>query len=157
MLPVNMGRPLFWDEPIEARERARFIHVLNGWIRKVFPNLAVIARRPGRRSVETQLRQRSCFSAEAWNDYGPVPRVVAVLEIIQWELALPNHNFLPDDPLVLLMNSSYGIDDTFAFQELESRYAVKYNDEDFQRMKSEEWTLGQFVKDLLERGKDSHN
>ncbi len=151
-----MDRPLFWDEPIEAQERGRLVHVLNGWIRKLFPNLIIIARRPGRRSVETQLRQRTHFSAEAWNEYGPLPQVVAVLELIQWELALPNHNFLPDDPLMLLMNSSYGIDDTFVFQELETQYAVKYNDEDFQRIKNEEWTLGHFITDLLERGRDSH-
>jgi hypothetical protein len=147
----HMDRPLFWDEPIEARERARLIHVLNGWIRKLVPNLAILARRPGRRSVETQLRQRSHFSAEAWNKYGPEPRVVALLNIIQRELALPNHNFLPGDPLVLLINSSYGIDDKFAFQELESRCAVKYNDEDFQRMQAEKWTLGDLVADLMER------
>lgn len=151
-----MDRPLFLDEPIEAQEHARLVHVFNGWIRKLFPDLAIIARRPGRRSVETQLRQRSHFLAEAWNGYGPLPQVIAVLELIQWELALPNHNFLPDDPLALLMNSSYGIDDTFVFQELETRYAIKYNDEDFQRMKNEEWTLGHFVTDLLERGRDSH-
>lgn len=148
-----MEQPLHIDERLEERERVRVIHVLNRWLRKLFPNSAIIARRPGRRSVESQLRQRPHFLAELWNEYGPQPQVISILKTIQWELALPNHNFVPDDPIVLLMKSAYGIDDVFAFQELERRYSVKYQKEELEQIKDEDWTLGQFVKNLLARCK----
>lgn len=146
-----MKRPLFWNELIEARERTRFVHVLNNWISRFFPNLAILARRPGRRSVESQLLQRPHFATEAWREYGLLPQVIAVLKLLQWELGLPNCNFLPDDSLSLLMDSCYGIDDVFVLQEIETRYAVKYRKEDLQRIRDERWTVANLVTDLLER------
>jgi hypothetical protein len=146
-----MDRPLYWDALIEARERTRFVHALNGWIKKFLPNVAILARRPGRRSVETQLRQRTHFPEEAWRKHLPLPQVMPVLKLIQWELGLPNHNFLPDDSVSLLMDSCYGIDDTFVFQELETRYAVRYLEEELRRIREESWTLADLLHDLLDR------
>ncbi len=146
-----MDKPLFVDQEIEQEERARLVHVLNRWLQALLPNIALIARPPGRRSVELQLRQRSRFSGELWSRHGPQPQVAALLETIRWELALPNHHFIPDDPLLLLMNSAYGIDDVHAFEAFETRYAVKFTKEELERMKTEEWTLGQFVEELLQR------
>jgi hypothetical protein len=74
-----------------------------------------------------------------------------VLKLIQWELGLPNHNFLPDDSVSLLMDSCYGIDDTFVFQELETRYAVRYLEEELRRIREESWTLADLLHDLLDR------
>ncbi|MCE2727743.1 MAG: hypothetical protein LW698_13340 [Planctomycetaceae bacterium] len=74
-----------------------------------------------------------------------------MLKLLQWELGLPNCNFLPDDSLSLLMDSCYGIDDVFVFQEIETRYAVKYRKEDLQRIRDERWTVANLVTDLLER------
>jgi hypothetical protein len=86
-----------------------------------------------------------------WSECGPPAEVAAILEIIRKELALPNHNFVPNDPVVLLMGSGYDKDDVYALMELEERYAVKYKDEEIKRIRMEEWTLGQFVEDLLAR------
>ena len=145
------GQPLVWDEPVEARERRRIVHILNQWIRRFFPHVAIIARRPGRRSVETQLRHRLHFSTEAWQRYGPLPQVIGVLKLIQWELALTNCNFLPGDSVTLLTDSCYGIDDRFLFQQLEKRYAVKYQEEECRRIRHEKWTVGDLVTDLQVR------
>jgi len=149
-------QPIFWDEPVESRERRRFVHVLNRWIRPLFPYAAIIARRPGRRSVETQLRRRLRFASEAWQRYAPLPQVISVLKLIQWELALPTCNFLPDDSVTLLMDSCYGIDDRFLFQQLEKRYGVTYQEQEIQRIRNEQWTVANLLTDLLvRRGNDA--
>ena len=146
-----MIEPLHIDERLEERERARIGHVLARWIKKLIPALAYHGPPRARRSVESQLLQRPRFSSELWSEYGPPAEVAAILEIIRKELALPNHNFVPNDPVVLLMGSGYDKDDVYALMELEERYAVKYKDEEIERIRKEEWTLGQFVKDLLAR------
>ena len=147
-----MDKPLYLDAQLEKRERAGQTRLFR-WLKAFFPRLAYFEPRPGRRSLEVLLRERSRFSAEAWSEYGPLTEVVAILDIIRKELSLPGHNFIPDDSLVLIMNSSDDLDDLYAFGELETRYGVKYSNEDFQRMKNEDWTLGRFVGDLLDRGK----
>lgn len=149
MFQVIMDQPLFLDEQIEKQERARLGHVLARWLKKLIPILAYNGPPRTRRSVETQLLQRPCFSPKVWSAYGEPVEVVAILEIIRKELSLPNHNFIPDDPLVLLMSSGYDKDDVYAMLELEKRYGVKYQDEEVKRIMDENWTLGQFVKDLL--------
>lgn len=157
-----MDKPLYFDEQIEQQERARLGHVLACWLVRVFSplNRMVVSptenvrRRVARRSVESQLRRRTDFPAGAWSECGPLAGVVAILEIIRKELSLPNHHFLPLDPLVLVMSSGYDIDDVYALLGLESRYGVKYSDEEVERIRQEEWTLGRFVKDLLARHRD---
>ena len=148
-----MIEPLYLDERLEEQGRARIGHALARWLKKLFPALAYHGPPRARRSVESQLRQRPEFLPELWTDWGPPAEVAAILEIIRKELALPNHNFIPDDPVVLLMGSGYDKDDVYALMELEERYAVKYKDERVKRIRKEEWTLGHFVKDLLVRSK----
>lgn len=77
--------------------------------------------------------------------------VVAILKIVQQELNLPNHNLIPDDPVVLLMSSGYDIDDVYALERLEKKYSAKYTDEELQNIRKEDWSLGRFVTDLLVR------
>ena len=86
-----------------------------------------------------------------WNEYGPPSDVAAILEIIRKELHLPNHHFIPDDPVVLVMRSGYDTDDVYALIELEEWGGVKFEDPEVERIRNEEWTLGQFVKELLEK------
>ena len=146
-----MIEPLHVDERIEAEERARIGHALARWLKRLFPALAYHGPPRARRSIESQLLKRPAFSPELWSEYGPPAEIAAILEIIQKELALPNPNFIPDDPVVLLMGCGYDIDDVYALLELEERCAVKYKDEEVERIRKEEWTLGRFVKDLLAR------
>ena len=148
-----MVKPLYLDERLEEQERARIGHVLARWLKKLIPRLAYHGPPHTRRSVEAQLGRRSSFSPEAWREYGPAEEIVEILETVRKELALPNHNFIPDDPLILLMSSGYDRDDVYAVLELEKKFAVKYRDEELERIKNEDWTLGQFVKDLLTRGR----
>ena len=150
-----MVEPLYLDERLEEQERTRVKHVLARWLKKLIPALAYNGPPRARRSIESQLLLRPRFSSELWSGCGPPAEVAAILEIIRNELALPNHNFIPDDAVVLLMSSGYDKDDVYAMLELEKRYAVKYKDEEVERIRKEEWTLGQFVKDLLARCKTS--
>lgn len=154
MFLSDMTEPLYLDERLEERERARLGHVFARWLKKLIPRLAYHGPPCARRSVEAQLGQRSCFSREVWREYGPAEEVVGVLETIQKELSLPNHNFIPDDALVLIMSSGYDIDDVYAVLELERKLTVKYTDEELERIRNEDWTLGQFVKDLLTRDRN---
>ena len=146
-----MGTPLFFDEVVERKERARLVHVLNRWLHMIFPNCVIIARRPGRKSIEMQLRKRARFAAEAWAKYGRESQIVAVFKTIQRELALPNHHFIPEDPLTLLISSAYGIDGVFALQAIETQHGAKYGEQDLERIGKEEWTVGQFVADVIRR------
>ncbi len=148
---VKMQRSI--DERLEERERDRAEHVLARFLKKLCPVLAYNGPPRTRRSVESQLLQRSDFLPGVWSEYGPPAEVIAILEIVQKELSLPNHNFIPDDPLVLLMSSGYDKDDVYVLLGLEERYGVKYQDEEVERIRNEDWTLGRFVKDLFERNR----
>lgn len=146
-----MTEPLYLDERLEERERARVGHIVARWLKKLIPSLAYCGPPRTRPSVATQLGRRSSFSADAWRGYGTEQDIAEILETIQKELALPNHNFIPDDPLVLLMGSGYDRDDAYAVLELERKFAVKYTGEELERIRNADWTLGKFVKDLLTR------
>lgn len=143
--------PLHVDERIEAHERARIGHALARWLQRLFPALTYHGPPRARRSIESQLLKRPDFSPELWSECGPPAEIEAILKIIRKELALPKHNFIPDDPVVLLMGCGRDIDDVYALLELEEKYAVTFQDEELERIRQEEWTLGQFVKDLLAR------
>ncbi len=146
-----MDTPLHIDEETENLEGSTAICRLNSFVQRFFPRFALVTRRRGRRSIETQLAMRTSFDAVAWNAYGAAEQVVAITKILQTGLDLPNHHLIPDDPFVLLMNTSTGFDDVFTFDEIESKYRTTYSKEDYRRIRSEEWTVGQFVEDLLNR------
>jgi hypothetical protein len=150
---TDMIEPLCIDERLEEQERARMGHVLARWLKKLVPVLAYDGPPRTRRSVEMQLRRRSHFFADAWSEYGATEEVLKILEILRQELRLPNHNFVPHDPVVVLMSSGYDKDDIYALLELEKKFSVKYSDEEIERIKNENWTLGRLVRDLLGRPK----
>jgi len=146
-----MIEPLYLDDRLEEQERVRVGHVLARWIKKLIPAFAYHGVPVARLSVEAQLRQRARFPSELWNEHGPPSEVAAILEIIRKELHLPNHHFIPDDPVVLLMRSGYDLDDVYALINLEEWGAVKFEDTEVERIRNEEWTLGQFVKEVFEK------
>lgn len=146
-----MTEPLYIDEQLEEQERARLRHVLGRWLKKFIPVIAYHGPPRARRSIESQLLTRPGFSPELWSECGPPAEVAAILEIIQEELALPSHNFIPDDPVVLIMSSGHDRDDVYALIAIEKRYAVEYRDEEVEQIRKENWTLGRFVKDILAR------
>jgi len=155
---TNMTRPLFFDERVKQTESARLTHVFDRWFKKVFPPLDFSGPSPGRlwrraarESVSSQLLQRQSFPSDQWIDYGPISEVETILEIVEHELSLPNHNLIPDDPVVLLMSGGYDVDDVYALKRLENKYSVQYTDEERQKIRREDWTLGRFVADLLAR------
>jgi len=147
----DMVEPLYLDERIEEQERVRIGNVLGRWLKKLIPALAYHGPPLSRRSVETQLRERAYFPSELWKEYGPPSDVAAILDIIRKELHLPNHHFIPDDPVVLVMRSGYDTDDVYALIELEEWGGVKFEDKEVERIRNEEWTLGQFVKEVFEK------
>ena len=52
---------------------------------------------------------------------------------------------------MLLMSCGYDNDDVYVLIDLEDKFGVKYNNDELERIRKENWTLGRFVKDLLER------
>ncbi len=55
-------------------------------------------------AVHDQLERRDCFPTEAWDDVGVASAdAERVALAIADRLALPNHHFLPEDPLRLLL------------------------------------------------------
>ena len=113
----DMDRPLYLDERIEQRERARLKHVFARWLKRFLPALAY--RGPAgaaiRRDAVASTVGLFTGSVEfAWAAAG----IVAILEIIREQIGLPNHNFLPDDSLALIMNSVYDLDDVYALANL---------------------------------------
>jgi hypothetical protein len=144
--------PLHVDEDLEAKERGRLGHVMARWLKRQFPRLAYAGPPPGRRSVYEQLSTRARFPDEQWFEFGPQDAVLQILELIQRELAWPNHNFLPDDPLTLVM-TGFDLDDVYALRALERQFGVSYSVGDVQCIINGKWTLGRFVRDVQDRSK----
>jgi hypothetical protein len=155
MFPVtsfhHMVEPLYLDERLEQRERSRVVHVLGRFIKSIFPFVYYVGPPRSRKSIEAQLRRRLCFPTELWAPYGPASEVVAVLKIIQKEFSLPNYNFIPSDPLELIMNCGYDNDGIYTLLALEKNYGVTYRNEETARISNEILTIGQFVNDFFER------
>jgi hypothetical protein len=145
--------PLQVDEDLEAKEKSRLGHVVGRWLKRQFPRLAYTGPPAGRRSAYKQLLTRSLFPCEQWVEYGPQDAVLRILELVQRELNWPKHNFLPDDPLALVV-TGYDLDDVYALNEIKRQFGVSYSDRDMECIVNEQWTLGSFVRDVLKRSKD---
>ena len=145
-------RPLYLNESVEARALGHWGHGIRRHILKLIPPLKFYLPPRGRPSVISQLEQRPEFPSSMWTEHNSPDDVVAVLKIISGGLNLPNHNFIPEDPLGLIMSSGTDpLDEIEALMELEEKYHVKYTNAERRRISLEEWTLGEFVNDLLER------
>ncbi len=155
-------RPLHIDPVIEAYiqrrdfERARgitgFPERVSRWItRHCFLRL-YIPPLHGHASVRHQMEARTGFPEEAWLEFPrPLAEVLPVLELMREDLDWPNHRFLPDDPLLLLMLNNDDMPWEWFFTGVSLRFKVHYTSDEMLRMYYENWTVGRLVLDLLKR------
>lgn len=161
--PRDMGiRPVFIDDAFERIEWQRFEDSRPPMIRrgrrfarwlKSQTGFHVFYELPnGRRSLAAQLSSRLCFPAELWAGIAPLDDATRVLTILKEERGWPNHYFVPDDPLLLLLIPEHDTECmNWVFYMLNDKVGTHYTDDDIVKISTEEWTTGRFVRDAVSR------
>ena len=142
-----MYNPIHVDS---LHEKETFVSWLNRSIQRVFPRIRIANMPYGRRSVESQLKDRKQLCKDNWTGLGRFENVVSLLDLIKDELALPNNHLIPQDSFVLLLESALGVDDILIFRRLEDR-GIQFTQDELTTMRRDNWTVGEFVQDVLRR------
>ena len=99
-----MYNPLHIDQRVESDARSGWMRAFGRWLQtKCHPFIVHRDRPYGRKSAESQLWRRKEFDASAWAGVGDADAVRKVLKIIKDEMDWCNCNFVPDDPLWLVL------------------------------------------------------
>lgn len=103
-------KPLYLDTVTELFEPSR-LQIVARWLHRIFPYRLYYELPYGRRSLESQLKARTCEPVNDWDAIG-IPYHIAkpVLNMISLELNLPTSHFIPADPLELALIGDYDDD-----------------------------------------------
>lgn len=111
----------------------------------------------GRRVVDGALKTRSSAHMVEWNEtYGMWSAVMTILFVLKDIGGYPSERFLPGDSLLFVVRCS-GIDwyAEQVFCELEDRFGSTLDQGIMQRALTEDWTIGRFVKEILEHANNA--
>jgi hypothetical protein len=142
--------PLTVDDQIEEAARAGRWKTFGRRLQEYSPFLLYRDPPFGRKSAESQLSRRTLFPNGSWATVAPFVDVQVILTIIEQELRWPNNHFIPEDSVRLVM-TGYELDDAYALLEIQKHYGICFSKDDFQTIHREQWTLGQFVREILRR------
>ncbi len=156
-------RPLHIDPVIEARVQRRDYERALGfrglperfsrWLQSKLPFGAYAPPLDhGYSSIDRQMVARTEFPTAAWSNFPrPLADVLPVLELMRDDLDWPNHHFLPDDPLPLVLTNNDELSGAWFFTGVSLRFKVDYADHELQKMYHENCMVGQLALDILKR------
>ena len=103
--------------------------------------------------IKFQLEQRPTFPIEAWSGYlYPIADVRKLSKLSQEYSGWPNYHFIPEDPLKYILLMPDPCEAIEFLMDLEEQFNVKYQEQETQ-IAYQNWTFGQFVKDVLNKKK----
>jgi len=147
-----MTKPIHLDDNLEDGPRG---DKATSFFSKLSTRFAWVKKPLGRRSIVSQLQERESFDDVAWEAFGPVKQTVEILKVVSEELSLPNHNFIPEDPFLLIANASNSFDDIYLLKALEASFGVSFDNALCEQIKNEDWNLGLLVDFLRKNQTDA--
>jgi hypothetical protein len=106
----------------------------------------------GRASVEAQLRDRLRFPSTDWSELGYTEAdILSVLGVIKKEMNHPNHHYIPDDPMSLLVIEDCDLALNSVHQGIRENFGVEFKFIELAEMCFDrKWTIGDLVKFVLD-------